>query len=32
MDVKHIQMRVATTEGNLQGVMQIGDRAVAAHQ
>jgi hypothetical protein len=32
MDMKHIQMLIAPTKGNLYGVMQISDRAVAAHQ
>jgi len=32
MDVKSIQMLIAPAEGNLQGVMQFGDRAVATHK
>src|ERR1035437_9999043 len=32
MDVEQIQMLVAPAEGNLQRVMQIGDRTVAAYQ
>lgn len=32
MDVKQIKMRVAPAEGDLQRVMQVGDRAVTAYQ
>jgi hypothetical protein len=32
MDAEQMQMLVASAEGNLQRLMQIGDRAVATHQ